>query len=90
VIAAWTDAAACRGEDVDLFFPAGHRGEFAAQVEEAKEICRACPVREACLLDAINKPEKYGIWGGLDELERGQLRRNDRRRRHPQFVGRAS
>jgi WhiB family redox-sensing transcriptional regulator len=85
-MAAWKELAACREEDTDLFFPLGHRGEFAVQVEEAKAICRACPVREACLLDAINEPEKYGIWGGLDELERRQLRRNDRRRVHPLYT----
>jgi WhiB family redox-sensing transcriptional regulator len=89
-MATWEEHAACRGEDTNLFFPDGHRGEFVVEIEKAKAICRACPVRENCLIEALNSPEKYGIWGGLDENERGLLRRNDRRRRHPQFVSRAA
>lgn len=81
----WWEDAACLGEDIDLFFPAGRGSEFAPQIEEAKAICAGCPVRETCLLNAIHKPERYGIWGGLDEHERHLLRRNDRRRRHPQY-----
>ena len=89
-MASWTERAASRGMDTSLFFPEGHTGQFAAENEEIKAICLACPVREDCLIEALNSPEKYGIWGGLDELERRLLRRNDRRRSRPQYVGRAS
>lgn len=79
-MAAWKDAAACRGEDLELFFPDGHRGEFVVQIEKAKEICVACPVVEECLQDAYDVPHKYGIWGGTDEWERPVLRRRLQRR----------
>ena len=78
----WTTAAACGGEDIDLFF--GADGERQPEREEreqyAKEICAACPIRTECLDYAISRPEKYGIWGGRNEDERDGERR--RRMRH--------
>jgi WhiB family redox-sensing transcriptional regulator len=74
-MASWRDAAACRGEDVDLFFPIGCSAEFAPEIEKAKAVCRACPVVEDCLRHAITSPEKYGIWGGFTEQERAVQRR---------------
>lgn len=82
---AWLDAAACRGENTNLFFPIGHGPDMAPQIEKAKAICRRCPVRTDCLRTAVNRPEKYGIWGGVEENDRNALRRNDRRRVRPQF-----
>jgi hypothetical protein len=36
---------------------------------EARTICRcSCPVRQQCLAEGLY--ERYGIWGGLDPLER--------------------
>jgi WhiB family redox-sensing transcriptional regulator len=89
-MAAWMENGACLGEDTDLFFPAGRGPEFTVQIDKAKAICRACPVREACLRDALHRPERYGIWGGLTEHELAALRRNDRRRRHPQYSAKES
>lgn len=77
--AAWKGRAACRGGDPDLFFPVGHSEAFAVEIEKAKAICRQCPVRSECLTDALNGPEKYGIWGGLTEEERAKQRRRNRR-----------
>jgi WhiB family redox-sensing transcriptional regulator len=74
-MATWTDAAACRGEDPELFFPIGKGPEFASEIEEAKQICAACPVRSDCLQDALDVPHKSGIWGGVDEWEREHMRR---------------
>ena len=65
----WRDRAACIGADPDLFFP--QRGESA---EPAREICARCPVREACLDDALRNAITHGIWGGLPERERRALR----------------
>jgi WhiB family redox-sensing transcriptional regulator len=87
-MATWTDAAACRREDPELFFPIGCSAEFAPEIEKAKAVCRACPVVEDCLREAINAPERYGVWGGLDEQERAVLRRRDLRRAHPRFIER--
>lgn len=69
--ARWDENAACRGKDPALWFPEGG----GDQGVEAKRICRACPVREACLAWAIERNESEGIWGGLTFDRRQKLRR---------------
>jgi WhiB family redox-sensing transcriptional regulator len=66
----WASQAACRGLDVDLFFP--QRGSDGA---EAKAVCAKCPVRAECREDGID--EHVGIWGGTSERERRAIRRGD-------------
>lgn len=64
----WESEANCIGVDPDLFFPeAGDKGE------EAKEVCRGCPVQEQCLEKAIANREVGGIWGGTSESERRRI-----------------
>ena len=67
--ARWRELAACRGTDLNLFFP--ERGESAGP---ARRVCAACPVREPCLDYAITNRISHGIWGGLTERERRALR----------------
>ena len=71
-VAAWTGwryQAACRGADLQVFFPG--RGESA---EPARQICAGCPVRQPCLDYAISHAITHGIWGGLTERDRRPLR----------------
>ena len=63
--ARWRELTACRGTDLEVFFP--ERGESA---EPARRICAACPVRQPCLDYAISNRITHGIWGGLSERER--------------------
>ena len=67
--ARWRELAACRGADLDLFFPG--RGESA---EPARRVCAGCPVREPCLEFALRHGITHGIWGGLTERDRRTLR----------------
>ena len=53
------DMLPCRQVDPELFF-----AEAPADVEEAKALCRTCPVREACLAGALQRREPWGVWGG--------------------------
>lgn len=78
----WQDAAACRGEDIGLFFgPDGERQpEREIRERKAKSICARCPVQTECLEYALSRPEKYGVWGGLNEEERASERRRRMRR----------
>lgn len=70
----WRDLAACRRADPEAFFPVAAGGvEYAAQVEEAKAICRRCPVTGACLAFALDALP-YGIAGGMTEDERRTVR----------------
>ena len=38
-------------------------------------ICRSCPVRTACLADALDNRVEFGVWGGMTERERRALLR---------------
>jgi WhiB family redox-sensing transcriptional regulator len=67
----WWHRAECRhyASQVD-FFPT--RGESA---RDAKAVCARCPVAEQCLEYALRWEPLCGVWGGLNERERRQLRR---------------
>src|SRR5260370_41622500 len=59
----WLDDAACRDADADLFFPVGTIGPALHQMDEAKRICRSCPVQAACLAWAMDHGITSGVWG---------------------------
>jgi WhiB family redox-sensing transcriptional regulator len=71
----WQQRASCRGLDASMFFhPENERGRSRRQREEqAKSICRHCPVRAECLSSALAVREAYGVWGGLSSTEREEL-----------------
>jgi WhiB family transcriptional regulator, redox-sensing transcriptional regulator len=48
--------------------------EGAAQ-REARAVCMGCPVRLACLADALDNRMDFGVWGGMTERERRALLR---------------
>ncbi|MCX4513865.1 WhiB family transcriptional regulator [Streptomyces sp. NBC_01619] len=68
----WREMATCRGADPELFFPIGHSNSSAIlmQVDEAKAVCRRCPVMEQCLDWAVKAGPVEGVWGGTTEKER--------------------
>ena len=66
----WYDRAACLEVDADTFFP-----EKGGSSRPAKRVCAACTVRAECLAYALDNDERFGIWGGLSERERRQLKR---------------
>jgi WhiB family redox-sensing transcriptional regulator len=75
----WLSDAACIGEDPELFFPIGTSPLAADQAVRAKAICRSCSVRSACLEWSLVTYQDAGVWGGLDEEERREIRRLRRR-----------
>ena len=79
----WRHRAICRDEDPELFFPIGNTGPALLQIEQAKSVCRRCPVIQDCLAWALESGQDAGVWGGLSEDERRALkRRNARARAH--------
>ncbi|MYF33346.1 MAG: WhiB family transcriptional regulator [Acidimicrobiaceae bacterium] len=66
----WRADAACRGEPVEMFFPAWGR-----RFDAAKRICEECPVSGECLAAALAMDSQYGVWGGLTARERKRLAR---------------
>jgi len=73
----WQRFAACRGACVAPVWDHLSRGK-AAQAR-ARAICAGCPVRGECLDFAMrlagDDGELAGIWAGLNERDRAQLRR---------------
>lgn len=55
----------CRQVDAELFFP-----EKGSLNKAAKRICWICPVREACLDDALITGDVWGIRGGYSAKQR--------------------
>ncbi|MFE7675811.1 WhiB family transcriptional regulator [Streptomyces albidoflavus] len=77
----WRYSAVCREEDPELFFPIGNTGPALLQVEEAKAVCRRCPVMEQCRQWALEVGQDDGVWGGLSEDERRAMKRRAARNR---------
>jgi WhiB family transcriptional regulator, redox-sensing transcriptional regulator len=71
----WRHQAACREVDPELFFPIGNTGPALLQIDEAKQVCRRCPVMDECLRWAIDSGQDAGVWGGMSEDERRALKR---------------
>lgn len=72
----WQQRAACRGPHAVIFYPPAsfeRKDDRRRREARAKEICRTCVVKEACLQYALSINESHGIWGGLNEVERRAL-----------------
>lgn len=82
----WQHRALCRDIDGELWFPVGEAGPAQIQIEQARAVCHACPVRRACLeaalaLEGGTGPEsRHGIWAGLTGRERYAIYSNRCRR----------
>ena len=74
----WRHQALCRDTDPEIFFPIGTTGPAVGQVEQAKVVCRRCPVVQDCLTWALETGQDSGVWGGTDEDERRLLARRTR------------
>lgn len=71
----WQLRAACREVSTSVFFhPENERGNArSSREEQAKAVCRRCPVMWPCREHALAAAEPYGVWGGLGEHERQEL-----------------
>lgn len=82
----WTHKAACRDYDPELWFPHSDSGLNVEQIAQAKAVCAACPVRDACLDWALEHNVEHGIWGGATERERRSIRRSRGQRDRPRVL----
>lgn len=76
------EGALCGGMPTDAFFP--ERGTAQITARDAKAICNgidgkdACPARGVCLEYALERKERFGIWGGMSEKERSRVAKERR------------
>ena len=66
----WMSDALCAQVDAELFFP-----EVGEHSRPARLICRRCDVQINCLEYAVEHKIAFGIWGGMSDRERRNLRR---------------
>ena len=67
----------CRSGDADLWF-----AEAPKELERAKALCTACPIKAECLAGALQRGEPWGVWGG-EIFERGTVVPRKRPRGRP-------
>jgi WhiB family redox-sensing transcriptional regulator len=53
--------------DPELWFPLSER---PGTIELPTSLCQQCPVRVECLQGALDRRERWGIWGGFTTYER--------------------
>jgi WhiB family redox-sensing transcriptional regulator len=71
---------ACVGAgDPDAWFPEAGQADNDPRTLAALRTCNGCFVRSECLRHALEHGERYGIWGGMTELQRAALVRKARR-----------
>ncbi len=62
---------ACAGKDTNLWFPEADSRTAA----RAAKICRTCPLVDTCRDWALKQPPQLcGVWGGLTEHDRRDIR----------------
>lgn len=71
--AEWMREAACRGMDIESFFP--DRYEIA-DFRAAKQVCQRCTVAAECLDAGLD--ENHGVWGGTSVKDRRRIKRERR------------
>jgi hypothetical protein len=65
----WHADAVCKVHpDVDWFSHSATDEAFALA------ICAECPVRAECLAYAVERGERFGVWGGMTARQRRRLR----------------
>ncbi|MFD8509637.1 WhiB family transcriptional regulator [Streptomyces antimycoticus] len=74
----WGKRAACRKVDPAVFFPEDQGAAESLIAEQAKGYCRRCPAVDDCLAEALQRGERFGVWGGLTAPERRALLRRRR------------
>ena len=73
----WSQHAACAELGAPGMFP--HDTDTEG-IKWAKQTCLTCPVMVECLTEALDRGERFGVWGGLTTDERDTLRRRSGRR----------
>lgn len=69
----WFEDALCPETDPEIFFP-----EKGGSTKDAKDVCKKCDVKDDCLQYALEKDERFGIWGGKSERERRKLKKEQK------------
>lgn len=64
---------ACSGRTTNMWFPVVEGIGRGGETRNAMNLCHSCDIQVECLAYALEW-EIYGIWGGMSERQRRQLR----------------
>lgn len=67
----WHHRAACVSHPKEWWYPERWNTGSGHGYAQARIVCQACPVRENCLTEALERNEQFGMWGGMTPQERG-------------------
>lgn len=70
----WHQHAACHGKQAVMF------AEGRAGIAKARAICDRCPAKKRCALEATERGERFGVWGGTTPADRLAFTRAARRK----------
>lgn len=59
----WAKDANCQDTNIDF------HSRKPKDIKAAKALCDECPVKLMCLQSALDNQERFGVWGGADEIE---------------------
>lgn len=78
------DVAACAALEPDvadrMLYPSVVGDNSDARWDAGRRLCQGCPAQTACLNYALTRGEVHGMWGGVTDDERVELRRRLRLR----------
>lgn len=64
----------CQGLELATFYGKNSAKPMSpTELKDARDVCRFCPVRQACLAQALLDDEPFGIWGGFTKPERDRI-----------------
>ena len=75
----WRKQANCRGlsrqeKDDIFFFTSEDEADSLEKLARARTFCDPCPVRENCLEFALVNNQYHGIWGGMSNKQRREIK----------------
>lgn len=56
-----------------MFYGTEDKPMTLLELKNARDVCRFCPARTDCLVDALKENERFGIWGGFTTPERDRI-----------------
>ena len=74
----FSQPALCAESDPEMWFyeeKSGHGLVRTPEVEMAKRVCKSCPALTECLEYSLKYSGLFGIWGGMDHMERRDYQR---------------
>lgn len=66
----WQEQAVCTQVDPAIFYP-----DKGTPLDDARRVCAVCPVREECLQAALDRDERFGVFGGASVRQRIAMKR---------------